>query len=558
MNVLVSIVFFAISTQAFTIDWFKIKRSDPQFILQFLKNHHDKIVGGEEAEPHSIPYQVGLIISYNEYSSFCGGSLISENTVLTAAHCINGSSNIQIILGAHNINLWEESQQLITSNNYTVHEKWDQNTLQNDIALIHLPTSAKLNEYVQIIRLPSRSETSDFAGKRARVSGWGKASDSATGISPTLRFVNVVVTTNEFCEYWYKGYITEKHICTDGGGGYGACGGDSGGPLVLYEQLIGVASFSVSLGCEVDWPSGYQRVTSHLDWIEDNSDVVIGISSTTTTTTSTPYSYNKASSDVDWSNVKRHNLMPRMPANFWDLPKNRIVGGQEAVPNSIKYQAALRVTVGTENYFCGASLISTRYLLTAAHCVDGASEIQVTLGAHKINEAEDTQVKITTDAYTMHSGWDATQIINDIAVIDLKQEIELTENIQPVNLPTYADVANEFTDSVARVSGWGLDSDSSDSISPVLREVYATVISNLVCNISYLGQIHNSNICTGGSGGVGSCSGDSGGPLVHNDKLIGIVSFGLAIGCEVGWPSAFTRVTTYLDWIQAHSDVIIH
>ncbi|XP_022909844.2 brachyurin-like [Onthophagus taurus] len=293
MNVVVSIVFFAISTQAFTIDWFKIKRSDPQFILQFLKNHHDKIVGGEEAEPHSIPYQVGLIISYNEYSSFCGGSLISENTVLTAAHCINGSSNFQVILGAHNINLWEESQQLITSNNYTVHEKWDQNTLQNDIALIHLPTSAKLNEYVQIIRLPSRSETSDFAGKRARVSGWGKASDSATGISPTLRFVNVVVTTNEFCEYWYKGYITEIHICTDGGGGYGACGGDSGGPLVLYEQLIGVASFSVSLGCEVDWPSGYQRVTSHLDWIEDNSDVVIGISSTTTTTTSTPYSYNK-------------------------------------------------------------------------------------------------------------------------------------------------------------------------------------------------------------------------------------------------------------------------
>ncbi|XP_071052600.1 chymotrypsin-like [Onthophagus taurus] len=109
-----------------------------------------------------------------------------------------------------------------------------------------------------------------------------------------------------------------------------------------------------------------------------------------------------------------------------------------------------------------------------------ASEIQVTLGAHKINEAEDTQVKITTDAYTMHSGWDATQIINDIAVIDLKQEIELTENIQPGNLPTYADVANEITDSVARVSGWGLDSDSSDSISPVLREVYAIYLIYLI------------------------------------------------------------------------------
>lgn len=100
------------------------------------------------------------------------------------------------------------------------------------------------------------------------------------------------------------------------------------------------------------------------------------------------------------------------------------------------------------------------------------------------------------------------------------------------------------------------------SVSEVLRFVRADIITNTQCNKDYQGFVKSSNICANGAGGKSSCNGDSGGPLTVNDngttKQVGIVSFGRVEGCERGFAHVYTRVTSFLDWIQQNSDVVIN
>ncbi|KRT82698.1 Trypsin [Oryctes borbonicus] len=238
--------------------------------------------------------------------------------------------------------------------------------------------------------------------------------------------------------------------------------------------------------------------------------------------------------------------------------RERIVGGNEAFPNSIPFQAALLLTAAQGTFFCGGSLISQRFVLTAAHCFDGVVQVQVILGAHRVQDMfESTQVRMFTTRFTRHPGWNSANLLNDIAIIELPEPAPLSLAIQVIGLPRYQDVTDSFAGRSARLSGWGLDSDSATAISPVLREVFVDVMSNWLCSIQFLGLVQNTHICTSGSGGRGPCNGDSGGPLVVGNMQIGIVSFGLALGCEIGWPSVLTRTTHFLDWIAANSDATI-
>ncbi|GJQ80760.1 hypothetical protein Trydic_g9352 [Trypoxylus dichotomus] len=259
--------------------------------------------------------------------------------------------------------------------------------------------------------------------------------------------------------------------------------------------------------------------------------------------------------DVDLSSVLR---LPRIPASGWDNSQ-RVVGGNEVAEHSKPYQVALLLSSSQGTFFCGGSLISRKSVLTAAHCVDGVNSAEVILGAHRFAQNEESQVRVQVSSsnFKIHSGWNSLLLTNDIAIIELNEEVELNDFIQVVSLPSRSEVSNTFTNNRAIVSGWGLDSDSAITVSSVLREVEVRVLAKLVCNLAYFGIIQNSHICTSGIGGVGSCSGDSGGPLVIGDKQIGVVSFGIAFGCEIGWPSVFTRVTSYLDWIEDNSDVVI-
>jgi len=241
-------------------------------------------------------------------------------------------------------------------------------------------------------------------------------------------------------------------------------------------------------------------------------------------------------------------------------PKDRIVGGDEATPHQYPWMAALFID---DKWFCGGTLISDEWVMTAGHCADDATSVEVMLGAHNVREAvEDGRMEIMSTDIFKHESYNGILIHNDIALIKLPEPIEFNDNIRPICLPSYSEWNTTFDHLDMEISGWGKPTDASDGISPVLRDATVDTITNLACALSFPINIDKRNICISGNGGTSTCNGDSGGPLeyLYEDgkyRQIGITSFGSGFGCEIGMPAAFTRVTSFLEWIETHTGIAI-
>ena len=105
-------------------------------------------------------------------------------------------------------------------------------------------------------------------------------------------------------------------------------------------------------------------------------------------------------------------------------------------------------------------------------------------------------------------------------------------------------------------AGWGRISDNKTNLNVQLYYVDTRIIGFEKCMCFYLPGLVNSrsHLCADGSGGRGSCDGDSGGPLVYHhenmDYQVGVTAFGSAGGCEIGFPTVYSRITNYLGWIS--------
>jgi secreted trypsin-like serine protease len=237
-----------------------------------------RIVGGTEAEPHSFPWQVALFF---DGGWFCGGSIIDTNWVLTAAHCTDGATGVDIIAGAHNIREAESTQVTYRSTDFIIHESWGSLLLRNDISVIRVSSGIEFTPEIQPICLPTKAQADLGAGEMVTPSGWGLTSDSfGASISPTLNEVTVPTLDNADCEAVYGSTITDDIVCIDAANGHGTCSGDSGGPLNYDDGrgvycTQGVTSFGSSAGCEVGYPDGFTRLTHYLEWIETTTGIVI-------------------------------------------------------------------------------------------------------------------------------------------------------------------------------------------------------------------------------------------------------------------------------------------
>ncbi len=242
-----------------------------------LSNRVDDIVGGEPAEPGEWPWQA--LIRFGPY--ICSGTLIHPEWILTAAHCALDSNDVVfepsavlVRLGEYDRSTADGTEQDMAVQAILVHPEYDANRHNNDVALIHLTTTAKLGNGVQIIHPLTNSLEIDTASSivTATVTGWGRTAEGGT-LAQQLMEVQVPIISNELCNFSY-GIITENMLCAGyENGGYDACQGDSGGPLVLPSnenqwRLAGVVSFG--FGCARPRFYGvYARVANFTEWLEE-------------------------------------------------------------------------------------------------------------------------------------------------------------------------------------------------------------------------------------------------------------------------------------------------
>uniref|UniRef100_A0A669C080 trypsin n=1 Tax=Oreochromis niloticus TaxID=8128 RepID=A0A669C080_ORENI len=210
----------------------------------------NKIVGGYECPKNSVPYQVSLFTGYN----FCGGVLISDEWVLSAAHC-KPNSNLEIRLGEHDI--WEPdgTEQHIMSAEFIRHPDYDPRTQDSDIMLIKLSRPAALNSYVRPAVLPSRFKLCYTA--------------CLSRYPDTLQCLEVPLLSDDTCFNAYPFQITENMICAGYlEGGKDSCQGDSGGPLMCDGELQGVVSWGH--GCaQRNKPGVHTKVCNYVSWIKN-------------------------------------------------------------------------------------------------------------------------------------------------------------------------------------------------------------------------------------------------------------------------------------------------
>ncbi|XP_070986084.1 uncharacterized protein [Oncorhynchus clarkii lewisi] len=525
----------------------------------------DKIVGGYECKAYSQPHQVSLNSGYH----FCGGSLVNENWVVSAAHCYK--SRVEVRLGEHNIQVTEGSEQFISSSRVIRHPNYSSYNIDNDIMLIKLSKPATLNTYVQPVALPSSCAP---AGTMCTVSGWGNTM-SSTADSNKLQCLNIPILSYSDCNNSYPGMITNAMFCAGYlEGGKDSCQGDSGGPVVCNGELQGVVSWGY--GCaEPGNPGVYAKVCIFNDWLTSTMltypklkakkykfktyDFFIIISTVrfkendimlakeiqkmkTSQSTRGVFDQPVFTGQTDTMRLLALILLVGAAAA---VPREdgKIIGGQECEPHSRPWMASLNYGY----HFCGAVLINEQWVLSVAHCWYNPYAMQIMLGEHNLRVFEGTEQLMKTQNIIWHPSYDYQTLDYDMMLIKLFHPVEITDYVKPIPLPTDC----PFAGLPCSVSGWGNIATGEEVNMPArLQCLDVPILEDEKCEMAYPGMLTRRMVCAGYmDGGRDVCNGDSGSGLVCLGEVHGLVSWGQ--GCAVpGYPGVYVKVCEFLPWID--------
>ncbi|KAJ8682240.1 hypothetical protein QAD02_018032 [Eretmocerus hayati] len=236
-----------------------------------LPNQEIRIIGGRPTEPNKYPWLARLVYDGKFH---CGASLLNNDYVITAAHCVRKlqRSKIRIILGDHDQFVTSDGKAVMRAVGAVIrHKNFDTESYNHDVALLRLRKPVPFTKTVRPVCLPTRG--SDPEGKSGTVVGWGRTKEGGM-LSGVLQEVSVPILSLDQCRKMkYRANRISDYMMCAGNGSQDSCQGDSGGPLLVEEggklEIAGIVSWGIGCG-RAGYPGVYTRVTRYLNWININ------------------------------------------------------------------------------------------------------------------------------------------------------------------------------------------------------------------------------------------------------------------------------------------------
>ncbi|KAM9456745.1 polyserase-2-like [Clarias gariepinus] len=476
-------------------------------------NLNTRIVGGQDAVPGSWPWQVSLQVNGGH---FCGGSLINNGWVLSAAHCFQRytASQVTVKLGLYTLegnNLNSISRTLIR---VITHPAYNSEIHDNDLSLLQLSFAVSFSNYITPVCLAATGSTFNN-GTLTWVTGWGRISSGVNLPSPgTLQEVQIPIIGNRKCNCLYGvGSITNNMLCAGLlQGGKDSCQGDSGGPLVIKQGslwlLAGIVSFGE--GCALaNYPGVYTSVSQYQNWINktittnqpgfitytsggtdgDLQVTCTGLPPVTTTAPPTTATTITTTTRTTTSTTTGASVV------CGSAKLNTISGEADsslASAGTWPWMASLQIN---STHICGGTLIAQQFVMSSADCFSSSAKLSdwtVKLGGLNHDSSNTNEVSVAVADITF-----STSGSSNIAVVKLSTTPTLSNFIQPICMNLGTTSFNIGTQCWA--AGWG----SGGGAQQTLQQFNTTIVD--------CGTASSSSVCIAA---IPLEQGERGGPLM--------------------------------------------